>query len=118
MDLPLPRGVQTEEVITCSQVSESIEPGIGRYMSFKQRCIKVIAWLNFGLAFAGVIKFFPIAYLLVVSHWGPVNQSAYEWSLDLISDTHLIILVWGCVLAINKALSGHLIVRPWRPLNT
>ena len=83
-------------------------------MSFKKTFIKVIAWLNFCLALVGVAKFFPIGYLMVLSHWASIDQAAYEWSLDLISDTHLIILVWSLALVIIKALSGHVIIRPWR----
>jgi hypothetical protein len=39
---------------------------------------------------------------------------AYEWSLDLISDTHLIVLVWCVALIFIKTMSGRIIVRPWR----
>ena len=87
-------------------------------MSFKETCIKVIAWLNFGLALACVAKFLPIGFLMMLSHWVPIDQAAYEWSLDLISDTHLIILVWCFTLVIIKALNGQIIVRPWRQLPT
>tara|TARA_B100000900_G_C20522322_1_gene692723 strand:+ start:78 stop:350 length:273 start_codon:yes stop_codon:yes gene_type:complete len=85
-------------------------------MSFKETFIKVMAWLNFGLALAGLAKFLPIGYLMVLSLWEPIDPAAYEWSIDLISDTCLIILVWGIALLINKALSGHIIIRPWRQL--
>lgn len=87
-------------------------------MSFKRTCIKVIAWLNFGLALAGIAKFIPIGYLMVLSPWRPIDQAAYEWSLDLISDSHLIVLVWVFAVLIIKALSGHIIVRPWRHFPT
>ena len=83
-------------------------------MSFKETFIKVTAWLNFGLALAGLGKFLPIGYLMVLSVREPIDPAAYEWSLDLISDTHLIALVWCVVLVCIKALSGHIIVRPWR----
>ena len=83
-------------------------------MSFKETCIKVMAWLNFGLALAGLAKFLPIGYLIVLSVLEPIDQAAYEWSLDLISDTHLIFLVWFVGLMFIKALSGQIIVRPWR----
>ena len=73
-----------------------------------------MAWLNFGLALAGFAKFFPICYLMMLWVWEPVDPAAYEWSLDLISDTHSIVLVWCGALFIIKALSGHIIVRPWR----
>ena len=83
-------------------------------MSFKETCIKVMAWLNFGLALAGLTKFLPVGYLMVLSVWEPIDHAAYEWSLDLISDTHLIVLVWCVALVIIKAFSGRIIVRPWR----
>jgi len=84
-------------------------------MSFKETFIKVMAWLNFGLALAGLAKFLPIGYLMVLSLSEPIDPAAYEWSIDLISDTHLIVIVWCVALVIIKALSGHIIVRPWRP---
>jgi hypothetical protein len=87
-------------------------------MSFKETCIQVMAWLNFGLALAGLAKFLPIGSLLVLSVWKPIDPAAYEWSIDLISDTHLILLVWCVALAIIKAVSGHIIVRPWRTLRS
>ena len=87
-------------------------------MSFKESCIKIMAWLNFGLALAGLAKFLPIGYVMVLSLWEPIDPAAYEWSIDLISDTHLIVLVWCVALAIIKALSGHIIVRPWRTLTS
>ena len=83
-------------------------------MSLKCAFSKVIAWLNFGLALAGIAKFIPIGYLMVLSIWEPIDPTAYEWSLDLISDSHLIVLVWCVALVIIKVLSGHIIVRPWR----
>ena len=83
-------------------------------MRFKRTTIKFIAWLNFGLALAGIAKFIPIGYLVVLSIWTPIDPVAYEWSLDLISDTHLIVLVWCIALIVIKAMSGRIIVRPWR----
>ena len=83
-------------------------------MSFRRTTITLIAWLNFGLALAGIAKFIPIGYLMVLSIWAPIDPVAYEWSLDLISDTHLIVLVWCVALIVIKAMSGRIIVRPWR----
>ena len=83
-------------------------------MSYKETSIKVMAWLNFGLALAGLAKFLPIGYLMVLSVWEPIDPAANEGSIDLISDTYLIILVWCVALVIIRALSGHFIVRPWR----
>ena len=74
-----------------------------------------------GLTLAGtrrLRKFLPIGYLMVLSMWEPIDPAAYEWSIDLISDTHLIFLVWCVALVIIKALSGHIIVRPWRTLTS
>ena len=87
-------------------------------MSIKETFIKVMAWLNFGLALAGLAKFLPIGYLMVLSLWEPIYPAAYEWSIDLISDTHLIILVWCVALIAIKALSGRIIVRPWRTVTS
>jgi hypothetical protein len=87
-------------------------------MSIKETFIKVMAWLNFGLALAGLAKFLPIGYLMVLSLWEPTDPAAYEWSIDLISDTHLIILVWCVALIAIKALSGRIIVRPWRTVTS
>lgn len=87
-------------------------------MSLKYRCIKVVAWLNFGLAIAGLVKFVPIAYLMVLSRWEPIARSDYEWSLDLISDTYLIVMVWGCVLVSTNVASGHNMIFPWRSLTS
>ena len=87
-------------------------------MSLKEICIKVMAWLNFALALAGLAKFFPIGYLMALSYWEPIDQDDYECSLDLISDTHLIFLVWFVGLMFTKALSGQIIVRPWRHFST
>lgn len=83
-------------------------------MSFRRTTITFIAWLNFWLALAGIAKFIPIGYLMVLSIWVPIDPVAYEWSLDLISDTHLIVLVWCVALIVIKAMSGRIIVRPWR----
>jgi hypothetical protein len=83
-------------------------------MSFRRTTIKFIAWLNFGLALAGIAKFVPIGYLLVLSIWAPIDPVACEWSLDLISATHLIVSVWCVALIVIKAMSGRIIVRPWR----
>jgi len=83
-------------------------------MSFKETWIKVMAWLNFGLALAGLAKFLPIGYLMLLSVWQPIDSAAYAWSIDLISDTYLIVLVWCIALVIIRALSGRFIVRPWR----
>ena len=60
MELPFPRGVQPEEVVTCSQVVVSSAQSRGGQMSFKETCINVMAWLNFGLALSGLAKFLPI----------------------------------------------------------
>jgi hypothetical protein len=87
-------------------------------MNPKETCIKVMAWLNFALALAGLAKFFPIGFLMGLSFWEPIDPGAYEWSLDLISDTHLIVLVWFVGIIVIKALSGRIIVRPWRHSST
>ena len=59
-------------------------------MSFKETCIKVMA----GLTLAGTRRLSEVfAYWLsdALSVWEPIDPAAYEWSIDLISDTHLIV---------------------------
>ncbi|MDB2432884.1 hypothetical protein N9W66_01955 [Luminiphilus sp.] len=76
--------------------------------------LKIIAWMNFTLALAGLLKFLPITYLIVLSAWRPPLDSDLIWSVDLISDTYLIVLVWLAVAFGLKKASGRAMILPWR----
>lgn len=76
--------------------------------------LKIIAWMNFTLALAGLLKFLPITYLIVLSAWRPPLDSDLIWSVDLISDTYLIVLVWLAVAFGLKKESGCAMILPWR----
>ncbi|MDA8589685.1 hypothetical protein N9V36_01920 [Luminiphilus sp.] len=76
--------------------------------------LKIIAWMNFTLALAGLLKFLPITYLIVLSAWRPPLDSDLLWSVDLISDTYLIVLVWLAVAFGLKKESGRAMILPWR----
>ena len=76
--------------------------------------LKIIAWMNFTLALAGLLKFLPITYLFVLSAWHPPSDSDLIWSVDLISDTYLIVLVWLAVAFGLKKASGRAMIFPWR----
>ncbi|MDA7581548.1 hypothetical protein N8718_01360 [Luminiphilus sp.] len=76
--------------------------------------LKIIAWMNFTLALAGLLKFLPITYLIVLSAWRPPLDSDLLWSVDLISDTYLIVLVWLAVAFRLKKESGRAMILPWR----
>ncbi|MDB2440162.1 hypothetical protein N9W72_01050 [Luminiphilus sp.] len=76
--------------------------------------LKIIAWMNFTLALAGLLKFLPITYLIVLSAWRPPLDSDLLWSVDLISDTYLIVLVWLAVAFRLKKESGRAMIFPWR----
>ena len=76
--------------------------------------LKIIAWMNFTLALAGLLKFLPITYLIVLSAWRPTSDSDLTWSVDLISDTYLIVLVWLTVAFGLKKESGRAMILPWR----
>ena len=70
--------------------------------------------MNFTLALAGLLKFLPITYLIVLSAWRPPLDSDLLWSVDLISDTYLIVLVWLAVAFRLKKESGRAMILPWR----
>ena len=76
--------------------------------------VKIVAWMNFTLALAGLLKFLPIIYLSVLSAWRPTSDADLLWSVDLISDTYLIVLVWLIVAFGLKRASGHAMIFPWR----
>ena len=76
--------------------------------------LKIIAWMNFTLALAGLLKFLPITYLIVLSAWRPPSDPDLIWSVDLISDTYLIVLVWLVVAFGLQKASGRAMILPWR----
>ena len=76
--------------------------------------LKIIAWMNFTLALAGLLKFLPITFLLVLSAWRSPSDSNLIWSVDLISDTYLIVLVWLAVAFGLRKASGRAMIFPWR----
>ena len=80
----------------------------------------ILAWANFGLAASAVLKFIPI--LLSLRHGlelTPDQVSAglgdkRAWSLDLISDTPYVLLVWGLIALWMRRQTGRLRLIPWR----
>ena len=97
-------------------------------MSQFKTIVTLVAWFNFSLAIAGLIKFLPLIYLLSLSALGlppdlffevadagdSDHYSDYGWSIDLISDTPLIMLVWVLVLWALRKTCGHTMIFPWR----
>ena len=92
-------------------------------MSQANKCFQiltVIAWCNFGLLVAGALKFVP----LLVSYSHGVNltlpqleQGLLEdrlWAIDLVSDTHYLLIVWGAVAFFIHFLSGDARLLPWK----
>jgi len=80
----------------------------------------ILAWANFALAAAAVLKFIPI---LVSLRHGLVltpDQIAAGlgdervWSLDLISDTPYLLCVWGLVALWVRRQTGSPRLIPWR----
>ena len=79
-----------------------------------------LAWANFALIVAAMLKFIPI--LLSFSHGialtaeqvdsGLANDRA--WAVDLISDTPYLIVVWMLVGLWLKRQTGSAMRRPWK----
>ena len=82
----------------------------------------LVAWLNFALLAACALKFIPVVLwgleslgLIDVGNLGFSTLAEQKaWSLDLISDTHLILVVWLCLGVLNRRVSGHAYWLPWR----
>ena len=83
-------------------------------MTARDRIILSLAWANFLLGLAGVLKFIPLGFVALQSTLGANSTVAWRWSLDLISDTHWIFLVWVLVLAGIRYVSDRLMILPWR----
>ena len=83
-------------------------------MTIGDRIILSLAWANFLLGLAGVLKFIPLGFVALKSTLGASSTIAWRWSLDLISDTHWIFLVWVVVLAGIRYVSDRLMIFPWR----
>ena len=83
-------------------------------MTARDRIIFSLAWANFLLGLAGVLKFIPLGFVALQSTLGANSTVAWRWSLDLISDTHWIFLVWVLVLAGILYSSDRLMIFPWR----
>lgn len=81
-----------------------------------------LGWLNFMLVTAGILKFIPLILWwleseLALSIGGlgfASNAELKVWAYDLVSDTHLIILVWLSVGVVNQWLFGQGRWLPWR----
>ena len=83
-------------------------------MKTRDRLIVSVAWANFLLGLAGVLKFIPLTLVALQSALASNSSIAWRWSLDLVSDTHWIFLVWVLVLLALQLVSGQRIVLPWR----
>ena len=83
-------------------------------MTAGDRMILSLAWANFLLGLAGVLKFIPLGLVALQSTLGASSTIAWRWSLDLVSDTHWIFLVWVLVLAGIRYVSDRLMIFPWR----
>ena len=83
-------------------------------MKTRDRIIVSVAWANFLLGLAGVLKFIPLTLVALQSVLASNSSIAWRWSLDLVSDTHWIFLVWVLVLLALQLVSGQRVVFPWR----
>ena len=71
-----------------------------------------IAWANFLLALVGILKFLPLLLVALQSTVVSNSTVAWRWSLDLISDTHWIFLLWALVLLALRSATGRLFFFP------
>jgi uncharacterized membrane protein len=83
-------------------------------MTARDRIIFSLAWANFLLGLAGVLKFIPLGFVALQSTLGANSTVAWRWSLDLVSDTHWIFLVWVVVLYTLQIVSGQNVLFPWK----
>ena len=83
-------------------------------MKTRDRIIVSVAWANFLLGLAGVLKFIPLTLVALQSVLASNSSIAWRWSLDLVSDTHWIFLVWVLVLLALQLVSGQSVILPWR----
>lgn len=79
-----------------------------------------LAWANFTLLVAAILKFIPIGISL--SHGVHLTADQADsgladervWALDLISDTPYLLLVWMLVALLLRRQTGDAMIRPWR----
>lgn len=83
-------------------------------MTASDRIILSLAWANFLLGLAGVLKFIPLGYVALQSTLGVSSTIAWRWSLDLVSDTHWIFLIWVVVLFTLQIVSRQNVLFPWK----
>ena len=83
-------------------------------MTTGDRIILGLAWANFLLGLAGVLKFIPLGLVALKSTLGASSTIAWRWSLDLVSDTHWIFLVWIVVLFTLQIVSRQNVLFPWK----
>ena len=83
-------------------------------MTAGDRMILSLAWANFLLGLAGVLKFIPLGLVALQSTLGASSTIAWRWSLDLVSDTHWIFLVWVVVLFTLQIVSRQNVLFPWK----
>jgi len=83
-------------------------------MTTGDRIILSLAWANFLLGLAGVLKLIPLGLVALKSTLGASSTIAWRWSLDLVSDTHWIFLVWVVVLFTLQIVSRRNVLFPWK----
>lgn len=83
-------------------------------MTASDRIILSLAWANFLLGLAGMLKFIPLGLVALQSRLGASSTIAWRWSLDLVSDTHWIFIVWIVVLCTLQIVSGQKVLFPWK----
>ena len=79
----------------------------------------MLAWANFALLVAAVLKFIPI--LISLAHGLVLTSEQIDaglaadrsWALDLISDTPYLLLVWSLMAAWLQHRTGHRLLLPW-----
>ena len=80
----------------------------------------ILAWVNFALAVAAVLKFIPIlvslrhGFVLTPEQIAAGLGDKRVWSLDLISDTPYLLMVWGLVALWVRRQTGSPRLIPWR----
>ena len=80
---------------------------------------RLLAWANFCLATAAVLKFIPIAISLTQGMQLTSAQLAEglgeerAWALDLISDTPYLVVVWLAVALWLRWQAGQMLLLPW-----
>lgn len=83
-------------------------------MTVGDRIIFSVVWANFLLGLAGILKFIPLGLVALQSTVSANASVAWRWSLDLVSDSHWIFLVWFVVLLTLRFSTGRFFIFPWR----